>query len=263
MSELDNEIQDAEDNWNENVNQALEGQVMQAPKVEPDELMTQEMFTRVLPKKIKTKVTPEMVSDINSLLIDPTLRENFRDNLLSYTGVMADGKYKIQGYIDAVKYVSCKLLGASNVEAYTKTFPHRFQRLVNEGADDKTISSYVAGYNKTQLVNLILEQTLVPMHVLNQDLYQKALNKQAHLMATAKSEKVQTDAANSLLTHLKMPETQKIELDIGMKGDKSIDELRATTLALAAQQKKMIESGVMQVKEVAHSKLVTVDNSDE
>jgi len=260
MSELDDEIQTAEDNWD---GAPLEGQVLQAPKVESNELLTQEMFVRVLPKKIKTKVTSEMVSNINALLIDPALRENFRDNLLSYTGVMADGKYKLQGYIDAVKYVSCKLLGASNVEAYTKTFPHRFQRLVNEGADDKTISSYVAGYNKTQLVNKVLEQTLVPMHVLNQDLYQRALNKQASLMINAKSEKVQTDAANSLLTHLKAPETQKIELDIGVKGDKSIDELRETTLALVSQQKKMIESGMMNVKEVAHSKLAVVSDSDE
>lgn len=227
------------------------------------DLVTMDQFQRVLPKKAKTKVTEEMVDHINSLMGDQQLRENFRENLLSYTGVMADGKYKIGDYINAVKYVSFKLLGSSNIEAYTKTFPDRFQRLVDEGADDKTISSYCTAYNKTQLVNKIMEQTLVPSHVLNADLYQKALNTQAELMTFAKSEKVRTDAANSLLNHLKMPETQKIELDIGVKEDKSINELRATTLELVAQQRKMIEANAMSAQDIAHSKLVIEHEPDD
>jgi len=227
---------------------------------DPDTLVTVEQLQRVVPKKVKAKITPEMVNDINQLMTDQQLRENFRDNLLSYTGVMADGRYKIKDYVNAVRYVSHKLLGASNIEAYTKTFPHRFQRLVNEGADDKTISSYCTAYNKTQLVNKIMEQTLVPCHILNADLYQKALNTQASLMVTANSEKVRTDAANSLLTHLKMPETQKIELDIGVKHDKSIDELRETTMELVAQQRKMIESNAMSAEEIAHSKLKVIEH---
>ncbi len=231
--------------------------------VSPDDMMTKEMFTKVLPKSIKPKLTTEMLAEINGVLLDPHLRENYRDNLLSYTSVMKDGKFKIRGYLDAVKYVSFKLLGSTNVEAYTKTFPHRFQRLVNEGADDKVISSYVAGYNKTQLVQKIFGQTLTPSHILNADMYQKALNQQAYLMMHANSEKVQTDAANSILNQLKMPETHKIELDIGIKEDKSIDELRAATLALAAQQRQMIESGAMGVKEVAHSKLILEHKADE
>ena len=222
-------------------------------------LITKEQFERVLPKRVKTKVSAEMIDGLNDLMQDQQLRENFRENLLSYTGVMADGKFKIGDYLNAVQYVSHKLLGSSNIEAYTKTFPDRYQRLVNDGADDKTISTYCAAYNKRILVNKILEQTLVPSHILNADLYQKALNTQASLMTTATSEKVRTDAANSLLTHLKMPETQKIELDIGIKADKSIDELRATTLELAAQQRKMIEAGAMNAKDIAHSKLLIED----
>lgn len=64
------------------------------------------------------------------------------------------------------------------------------------------------------------------------------------------------DAANSLLTHLKMPETQKVELEIGVREDSSIAALRATTLELARQQRLMVESGAMNAQEVAHGKLV-------
>ena len=101
-----------------------------------------------------------------------------------------------------------------------------------------------------------MEQTLIPSYVLNQDLYQKALNVQAELMVSAKSEKVRSDAANSLLTHLKMPETQKVELEIGVKEDSAINALRATTMELARQQRMMLEAGAMNAQEVAHSRLV-------
>lgn len=227
------------------------------------EQLTKDQFVRVLPKHVKSRVTDELVDEINGLITDPKLRENYRENLLSYTSVLADGKYKIGDYINAVKYVSYKLLGSSNIEAYSKTFPDRFQRLVQEGADDKTISSYSTAYNKNKLVNLIFEQTLVPSHILNADLYQKALNVQAQLMISAASEKVRSDAANSLLTHLKMPETTKIELDVGIKVDKSIEDLRATTLELVKQQRLMLESGAMNAKEIAHSNLLIEGELDD
>jgi len=221
-----------------------------------DQVLTREQFVKVLPKGSKGKLTDGMLEEINELFQDQTLRENFRDNLLSYAGVMQDGRFKIQSYIDAVRYVSHKLTGASGIESYVKTFPDRYQRMLDDGMSTKTISSFSTAYGKTMLVAKITEQTLVPSYVLNQDLYQKALNVQAGLMVGANSEKVRTDAANSLLTHLKMPETSKVELDVSVKQDKSIDELRESTLELVRQQKLMMESGAMNVTEIAHSKLL-------
>ena len=221
--------------------------------------LTVEQFKVALPDKVKKSINQELIDKINATLSDPDMYEAYRDNLLSYTKVMADGRFKIADYVNAVKYVSHKLMGDSNIAAYTKTFPDKYQRFVQNGVDAKDIASYVTAYNKSKLVNLIFEQTLVPSYVLNQDLYQKALNVQAELMITAKSEKVRSDAANSLLTHLKMPETQKVELDIGVKEDSSIAALRATTLELARQQRLMVEAGAMNAQEVAHSKLQVVD----
>lgn len=218
--------------------------------------LTLDQFKMALPDKVKKSVNQELIDQINSTLADPEMFESYRDNLLSYTKVMADGKFKVSNYIDAVRYVSHKLMGCTNIEAYTKTFPDKYQRFVQQGVTSKDIASYVTAYNKSKLVNLIFEQTLIPSYVLNQDLYQKALNVQAELMVTANSEKVRCDAANSLLTHLKMPETQKVELDIGIKEDSSIAALRATTLELARQQRLMVESGAMNAQEVAHGRLV-------
>ena len=220
------------------------------------EPLTLDQFKLALPDKVKKSVNQELVDQINATLSEPELFEAYRDNLLSHTRVMADGRFKVQEYLNAVKYVSHKLMGCTNIEAYTKTFPDKYARFVAQGVAAKDIASYVTAYNKSKLVNLIFEQTLIPSYVLNQDLYQKALNVQADLMVNAKSEKVRADAANSLLTNLKMTESQKVGLEIGVMDDSAIAALRATTMELARQQRMMLEAGAMNAQEVAHSRLV-------
>ncbi len=219
-------------------------------------VLTLETFRTALPDKVKKTINQELMDSINKTLSDPDMFETYRENLLSYASVMADGRFKMESYVSAVKYVSHKLMGASNIAAYIKTFPDKYQDFVNRGIETKDIASYVTAYNKSKLVNLIMEQTLIPSYVLNQDLYQKALNVQAELMLTAKSEKVRSDAANSLLTQLKMPEVNKVQLDVNVKEDGSIAALRESTLELVRQQKLMVQAGAMNAQEVAHSKLV-------
>lgn len=226
-------------------------------------MLTIDQFKQCLPDKVKKSINQELIDQINTTLAEPELYESYRDNLLSYTKVMADGRFKIDNYVDAVRYVSHKLMGATNIEAYIKTFPDKYSRFLAQGVAAKDIASYCTAYNKSKLVNLIFEQTLIPSYVLNQDLYQKALNVQAELMVSSGSDKVRCDAANSLLTHLKMPETQKVELEIGIKEDSSIAALRATTLELSRQQRLMLEAGAMTARDVAHSKLVIDVDSKE
>ena len=218
--------------------------------------LTIDQFKTALPDKVKRSINQELIDQINTTLAEPELYEAYRENLLSYTKVMADGRFKVDSYIYAVKYVSHKLMGCTNIEAYTKTFPEKYDRFVQQGVLAKDIASYVTAYNKSKLVNLIFEQTLIPSYVLNQDLYQKALNVQAELMVSSHSDKVRCDAANSLLTHLKMPETQKVELEIGVKEDSSIAQLRAATMELARAQRLAMESGSSSVQEVAHTKII-------
>jgi sensor histidine kinase regulating citrate/malate metabolism len=71
------------------------------------------------------------------------------------------------------------------------------------------------------------------------------------------------EAANSLLVHLKRPESQKIELDIAVKDDSVISELKDITMGLAAQQKKLLESGAYSVKDVSNQGLIIEGQLDE
>ena len=219
-------------------------------------VLTLEQFKQVLPDNFKKTINQEFVDQVNQTLSDPMMYELYRDNLLSYTQVMRDGKFKLVDYVNAVKYCSHKIMGATNIDAFVKTFPNRYQRFLASGTSQKDIASYITSYNKSKLVNLILEQSLIPSWVLNQDLYQKAINVQAELMINANSEKVRSDAANSLLNHLKPPEVQKVELDIGMKEHSSLNALRQSTMDLVEQQKKMVASGMLTVKDVAEQRLV-------
>lgn len=229
--------------------------------VNPVIQMTVEQFKEALPAKIKKSVSPELIASVTSLLSDPDLFENYRDNLLGYTSVMADGKFRIDQYVNAVKYVSHKLMGCSNIEAYTKTFPDKMNDFHQRAVSAKDISSYVVAYNKSKLVNLIFEQTLVPMHVLNQDMYQKALNEQFNLGMTATSEKVRSDALNSVMMQLKPPEVSKIKLDVSTDGaaTNTIADLRAATADLIAQSRDFIRSGMGTAKDIAEKRLLVID----
>lgn len=218
--------------------------------------LTVDQFKKALPPSLKNSVNTAIADKINDLLADPDLAEHYRDNLLSYAHVMKEGKFKLSNYVDAVKYVSHKLMGKTNIAAFTATFPQKIQDWTAQGVVPKDIASYVSAYHKSKLVGLLLEQTIIPAWVLNQDMYQEALNAQATLMRTAKSEKVRSDAANSILTHLKQPETAKVELDVKTKEDSSIEALRQATQALVAQQREALRAGVFNAQEVAHSRVV-------
>lgn len=219
-------------------------------------VLTIEQFQEALPEKMKKSVNKEIIDQINKTLSDPELYEQYRDNLLSYTRVMQDGKFKITQYLDAVKYVGFKLMGMTNQEAYSRAFPEKMARFMLQNVAAKDIASYVTAYNKSKLVTLLYEQTMIPTSILNQDLFQKALNVQAELMMTANSEKVRCDAANSLISALKPPETKKVELNVGMREDQSISSLREATLELVAKQKQMLQAGLMDAQQVAHSKVI-------
>tara|TARA_B110000908_G_C10027418_1_gene345777 strand:- start:282 stop:578 length:297 start_codon:yes stop_codon:yes gene_type:complete len=87
-------------------------------------------------------------------------------------------------------------------------------------------------------------------------MYQKAINVQAELMMDDDvSPKVRSDAANSLLTHLKAPET-KMEIDVTIKQDSTLSDLRATTEKLVQQQHALLTSGKVDAKFIAQSDLI-------
>ena len=225
-----------------------------------NQIVTLEQLQAVVPKKSRHNITAELTNKINQVIANDDYAEEFKSNIIGFADVLKDGKFGIDEYLNAVRYVSYKLMGNGNTVAYCKTFPERHQRLLDEGKGHQ-LDGFVGAYNRTKLVNLILEQTMVPTYILNASLYQEAINVQFGLMTTAKSEKVRSDAANSLLTHLKVPEAIKVKVDVHTNNT-DLEELRDMTRQLAAQQQRLISQGVMSAGDTAKRKLIISDIVD-
>lgn len=218
--------------------------------------LTVEMMKSAMPKQIRGGVTQSLVDKMIAISSDPIFAEEYRDNIIQYADILKGGKFKAASYYPAVQYVSYKIMGSTNINAYMKTFPERYNQFIANGTSPRDIASYVSSYNKNKLVNLIWEQSMIPVHVSNQHHMQDAINVQASIMHDMdNSAKVRSEAANSLMTHLKRPETQKIELDVAVKEDGTIRDLRATTMELVTQQRKMIAAGQLSAQDAAHSQI--------
>lgn len=222
-------------------------------------MITREELKEALPNTVHKSINDQVLQDVNKVLTDPDFRDTFRDNMVSYSKVLSEGKFKLQDYLNAVMFVSYKIMGFTNVDAYAKVFPDKINGWLALGKSSKDISSHVAGYNANKLVNLVYEQAIIPSHVLNQDMFQAALNKQFYLMNNAQSEKVRSDAANSLLTHLKPPETKQFNLNIGVQETDYIKDLQAQVFNLAAQQQQQVSLGLTNARDVAASRIIEVE----
>ena len=221
-----------------------------------NEIITTELIKRALPKKVKGNFTEEMIENLDKVVSDPEERSSYYRNIVTYASVLLDGNFRLEDYFAAVRYVGFKLLGNTNQMSYMKTFPHRYQRLINNGKSDDDISGYVAAFQRTMLVGKILEQSIVPLYISHQDLAYEALATLVTTMQETPSDRIRIDAADRILLHLKIPEVAKVQLDVNVKEDDSIRDLRQATLTLVEQQKRMLEAGAMNVKEIAHSKIL-------
>lgn len=213
-----------------------------------------------VPAHMKSGVTQSLVDNLNGIAQDPIMAENIRDNFVSYSSILKEGKFKIEEYLNAVAYVSYKIMGNTNEEAYAKTFPQRYARLIANGTTKKDIASYVHAYNKGKLVNLILEATLVPTWVLNQDIHQKAINRLADLMQNAASEKVQAESAAALLTHLGKPKEGSFQINIGETENAGMREMRELMREVAMNQREAIQQGRMKTIDVAAQRIKSEDD---
>lgn len=219
------------------------------------EVMSPDQFKLALPAQFRGNVTQEVMDGVNALLADPNLAEAYRERMIGHTSVLREGKFKLESYLGAVKYVTQKMMNKSNLDAYIATFPDKYQDFVARGVSQKDISSYVSAFNKSKLVTLIMEQALIPAWIGNQDMYQQALNAQFDLGMNATSEKVRVEALNSVLSQLKQPEKTKITLDISEEVGDTMAAVRKQMQDLASQQQQYIEGGFGSAKDVAAQRL--------
>lgn len=219
-----------------------------------------DILKKSTPKHLRNYINEDVLNLLNNSEVDETIFEEFKDNFISYMSVLSEGKYKITDYINAVKYVTLKMLGKSNNEAYIATFPDRYKKLSNRGVTD--ISSYASAYNGNKLVVSIMQQVLVPVWITNAQIHQKAINEQFKIGTSSNvSPMARVKALDSVLAYTKAPETKQLNIDIGINQTDDLQQLKNTMKQLAEQQRIMISNGYS-AKDIIESKIIDVEVID-
>ena len=206
-------------------------------------MFTYKELVSLVPKKQKTLITESLVNIINSVGVDDDTAEEFKQNFVTYSSVIGEGKHSVTEYKNAIQFVTLLLLQELDIDAYRKVFYDRYKRLEDKGLDRSKISAYATAYKKTKLVTKILEQTLVPAKILNAPLYQEALNKQRILMLTGKSEMVQHLAAKTIMEHLEVSDDAVLKVDVSVNKNETVQENESFMLELAKKKLELMKLG--------------------
>ena len=206
-------------------------------------MLTLQEVQETLPISHRQNMTQAMVDQLNSLSADPEEARYIRENFITFSQVLQEGKFKVGDYVRAVMYVSHKVMGKSNLQAWKATFPERYQSQIDSGKEAKDIASLVTAYNKGMLVNKVMERAMVPSLILNQDMFQKALQTQYEIMTDVSViPRDRVAAANSLLVHLQKPVNNKAELKVEIAINDGMAALEANLAAMSRQQLYLIEN---------------------
>lgn len=225
-------------------------------------MLALESVKKLVPKNQRTLITQEFLDKLEASVNDSLVAEQFKENFVTYLNVLSKGKYKMEDYINAVKYVSFKLLGYSNINAYIATFPERYERLKAEGQTQ--IEAFVSMYNKNKLVMQIYEQTIVPSYVLNAPMHQQALNTLAAMIIDDDVRGMtKVKACEAILQYTKQPDVVKGELTIGIEQSDTINDLREITENLADTYRMMLEKKGMRLKDVAEANIIDITPEDD
>ena len=223
-------------------------------------VFNEETVKGMLPKKLRSMVTEDFVNRVNSISDDVELLDSIRENFISFSNILNTGKYKLEDYFNAVRYVTYKLLEKNDFQAWISTFPERYDRLRKQGKSDDDIRPHA--YKKNKLVNLIFEQTVIPDYVINAPLRQKAINEMYKLMMDENQKGlVRVKAAEAVINATKAPENveAKISLDINPDSLDAVSSLKRATEELARMQLEALKSGGTSLSNISNSKIVTED----
>lgn len=128
----------------------------------------------------------EIAQAVEDLINDPNHEAEW-EQVLGLANIIKQGKYSVPQYIRAIRFVSYRMAGRTQKDAFRIVFPDRYNALVAKGYPDKDINSVISSYSKSKLVILIQEQAAIPTWILNQDIYQEAINTQREIMLNPKA----------------------------------------------------------------------------
>ena len=211
---------------------------------------TAEKLKELFPAK-KNTITDDTVRMLNEANMDPAFNgDEFMENLLTYGNVMLEGNYSMKNYINALKF--CAYLESEDnvTEAYRKAratdqFVIDRRTVGTESNEYKELTNAASRFRRTPMVQQILTQSDMPLHLMFQSSRYEAVAVLAKEMTDAAYSKDRISAADKLLTHVKPPENMQVELSVGMNAEaKDMQtQLNEQLAVLASNQRKMLDQG--------------------
>lgn len=234
---------------------------------EPEpELLSVEGLQKIYPRKVNRETLEECVKMMNESIVgmDSVMREHYRDNLVGVIDVIKEGeRIKFADYVKAVKFCSYKMAGYTDTRAYSLTFPERIERMAREGISNANLYVYANSYAKNKVVVEIMAKLMVPTHIMYQDYFHMAVKTQVEIMTDDKvSPKVRSDAANSLMTHLKQPEIKQAELSINTNDSGIINQLSEALNNLSKGHKELLSQGRTTLKDISEAVIIEVEKDE-
>ena len=231
------------------------------------EKVTVEELKILYPVKVAGKVLEQAAEILNTATedMDYVMAKEFRDNCLSFIDILKNSKSRVSfaDYVNACKFATFKLAGNTDVRAYALTFPDRIRRMERDKVPNSHLYQYASIYSKNKTVVEVMAKLVVPTHIMFQDIFHQAVKVQSELMLDDSiSPKVRSDAANSLMTHLKTPEVKQAELKVDVQGSGAIEQLAEALGSLSGKQSEMLREGRYSLKDIREATIIEVGDDD-
>lgn len=193
--------------------------------------LDKEKLKNFLPKGNNRDITDELMDKIASFHTQGIDQDYGEEVVLTHMGVLKDVKVTTAEYIDAIKFCILVMSGSSASKAWEIVFPEKAKE-VRDRNEGKLSTSWSTQYNQTKIVTKLMAAMYIPPQLMYQPLNAWAIQKQYKLARgigahpnDRVSAHVQHLAAKELYEMTKMPEENKIQLEIGMdKESKSIQQ---------------------------------------
>ena len=225
---------------------------------------SKEQLKRFLPKNKQHLATDAIAELLQNPLDSSNIQEFITENFINYTDLLKDSSaFGLKEYINAVRFASHRMLGDTWLECYKKTFPDRYDAHLAEGKSLDALRARADGFSRTKLVQSILSRGYIAPYILNQPLFQQALNTAANIMLDEDISPIaRVQAAKCVLEYTKAPEVQKIQMDIGVKASDELTQLEETMNKFADMVYNGIQSNKISAKEAIESKIIDVQEEE-
>lgn len=223
------------------------------------ESLTVESVKRAVGRNRVRYVDEEFVETLKKSLKESQIEGIYAENFFGWIDCI--GSNTLMSYVNAVKFVSWKLYGLTDINAYRATFPDRFARFVEEKKSRDYINGFASMYSRGKLVVELMKRTLIPSYVLNAPVFQEAINKLVEIIRDDSVKPMpKIKACETILNYTKQPEVIEGNLKIDLGRNDMIGELRDVTEKLAGTIMEGLNRGGITLGEVAKRKLSIADD---